>query len=112
MTYRVVLQPRALRDIDETCIYLAERYSRESAEAWYDGCLQAIQSLSQNPDRCQMAREAQKLGVDLRQRLYRRYRSTYRVLFVIRGEAVRIVCVRHASRDRLTRKDVSAEDLT
>lgn len=111
MSRRVVIQPRAIRDIDDACCYLNEHYSPAAVDAWYDGCLTAIESLALNPERCQVAREAANFGVELRQLIYRRYRSTYRILFVIRDEVVRIVCVRHAARDRLTVKDLPAEDL-
>ncbi len=112
MSHRVIVQPRAWRDISEACDYLAEHYSAASVEAWYEGCMQAIESLAIHPERCQVARESPQLGVDLRQLLYRRYRSVYRVLFVIRDDHVRVVCVRHSARDKLTRQDLPAEDLS
>jgi plasmid stabilization system protein ParE len=110
MSLRVIIQPPAWRDISETCDYLAKHYSSASVEAWYDDCIYAINSLSQNPERCQIARESAKVGVELRQLLYRRYRSVHRILFVIQADAVRVLCVRHSARDEVTREDLSAED--
>jgi plasmid stabilization system protein ParE len=110
MTPRLIIQPRAWRDISEICDFLGTHYPASTVEAWYEGCIQAIQSLATNPERCQIAREALKLDVDLRQLLYRRYRSIYRILFVIRDGAVRVVCVRHAARDEMRSEDLPAED--
>lgn len=87
------------------------RYSAESVEAWYNGCIDAINSLANHAERCQIAHESAKLGVELRQLLYRRHRSVYRILFVIRENACRVVCVRHAARRSLTRKELPPEDI-
>lgn len=106
MTYRVIVQPRALADVDDAYMYLAETYSPQAAMAWYVGCMSAIESLSGQPQRCQIARESATIGAEVRQLIYRRYRSVHRILFAIRDDAVRILCVRHAARD-----DVTAEDL-
>ena len=111
MSRHVILQPRAWRDISEICDYLGQHYTSASVEAWYEGCIDAINSLARQPERCQVARESAKLGVELRQMLYRRYRSVYRILFVIRNEDVRVVCVRHSARDHLTPRDLPAEDM-
>jgi plasmid stabilization system protein ParE len=108
---RVILQPRAWQDISETCDYLSKRYSAESVEAWYNGCIDAINSLANQAERCQIASESAKLGVELRQLLYRRHRSVYRILFVIREDAIRVVCVRHSARRALTEKDLPSEEI-
>jgi plasmid stabilization system protein ParE len=108
MIYRVITQPRAFADINETCDYLARRYSSAAAYAWYAGCSGAIDSLAQQPHRCQLARESAKLGIELRQLLYRRRRNVHRILFTIEDDVVRILCVRHSARDELTAEDIGA----
>ena len=52
MNYRVIIQPRAWRDITEIVEYLAAHYSAAAVEAWYDGCIWAIDSLKSSPERC------------------------------------------------------------
>ncbi len=110
MTYRVIVQPPAWGDISDTCDYLAKHYSATSVEAWYNACMRAIGSLATHPERCQIARESESLGVELRQLLFRRYRSVYRILFVLRDDSVRVVCVRHSARDELKKEDLPTED--
>ncbi|WP_428306006.1 type II toxin-antitoxin system RelE/ParE family toxin [Lacipirellula sp.] len=106
MTYRVIIQPSAFADLEETLDYLAKHYSSASSEAWYEGCLVAIESLAENPHRCPLAKESAKIGVEIRQCLYRRHRSVYRILFTIRDDAVRVLYVRHSARDDMTPRDL------
>jgi plasmid stabilization system protein ParE len=80
MKYRVIIQPTAFDDLDETYVYLAKRYSPESAGAWHNGCVEAMQTLADQPERHSTARESAKLGVEIRQLLYRRHHSVYRIL--------------------------------
>jgi plasmid stabilization system protein ParE len=106
MTYRVIIQPSAFADLEETLDYLAKHYSSDSSEAWYEGCLAAIESLAEHPRRCPVAKEAGKIGVEIRQCLFRRHRSVYRILFTIRDDAVRVLYVRHSARDDMTPRDL------
>jgi plasmid stabilization system protein ParE len=106
MTYRVIIQPSAFADLEETLDYLAKHYSLESSEAWYAGCLAALESLAKNPHRCGIAKEAAKIGVEIRQCLYRRHHSVYRILFTIREDAVRVLYVRHSARDDMAPRDL------
>ena len=110
MIRRVIVQPPASRDIDDICTFLAGRCSATAVEAWYNGCMQAIRSLATNAERCSRARESARLGVDLRQLLYRRHQSVHRLLFVIRDDAVRVVHIRHSARAEMTLEDLPAED--
>ncbi|MBA3484615.1 MAG: type II toxin-antitoxin system RelE/ParE family toxin [Pirellulales bacterium] len=109
MKFRIIIQPPAFDDLDETYVYLAKRYSPESAGAWHSGCIDAMQALVDQPQRHALARESAKLGVEIRQMLYRRHRSVYRILFTIEQSAVRVLCIRHAARDELTAEDVSTD---
>jgi plasmid stabilization system protein ParE len=102
MKYRVVIQPSAFNDLDETLTFLKKHYSPATAAAWYDGCLTAIESLAESPERCSRARESDKLGVEIRELLYGRYRSVYRILFTLRENSVPVLYVRHSARDDMT----------
>jgi plasmid stabilization system protein ParE len=106
MSYRVIIQPSAFDDLDETLTYLTKHYSPATAAAWYDGCLAAIESLTESPERCSRARESGKLGVEIRQLLYRRHQSVYRILFTLRENSVRVLYVRHSARDDMTPRDL------
>lgn len=106
MKFSIVIQPSAFDNLAETYAYLAQRYSADSALAWYEGCLEAIESLQERPERCPLARESRALGVEIRELLYRRHRSVYRVLFQVEPRAVRVLLVRHSAR-----RSVAADDL-
>lgn len=67
--------------------------------------LEAIESLSQLPKRCPLARENQYFSQEIRQLLYGRGRNSYRILFTVleeqEGAIVRILHIRHVSRQTL-----------
>ena len=75
--------------------------SPTKASQWYSGLLQAIESLTQMPKRCPLARENEYFSQEIRQLLYGRGRSSYRLLFtILEGQnvsTVRILHIRHAS---------------
>jgi plasmid stabilization system protein ParE len=107
MTYRVDVSDAAEAEIDNAYLWIS-RYFPEKAGQWHAGLLQAIESLAEMPARCPLARERGYFEEEVRQLLYGRGRSVYRILFVIHdaaGEAdeatVRILHVRHAAQQAL-----------
>lgn len=100
MRYQVIIQPPALADVEEACRWIAER-SPHAAADWLEGLLAAAESLEANPERCGLAPENDYVDYEIRQFLYRRHSSVYRVLFTIHEGAVRILHVRHAARQFL-----------
>jgi plasmid stabilization system protein ParE len=89
----------------------------ERARRWYDGLLQADQSLAQFPRRCPLAAENEAFPeAGVRQLLYGTGRGIFRLLFYVRereeGElpTVRILHVRHASQRRLVQQEQQDED--
>jgi plasmid stabilization system protein ParE len=104
MTYQVVLTDRAARDLDEAYRWCAER-ATEAAARWYNGFLDALDSLGSNPERCPVAAETRKLAVEIRQLLYGRRRS-YRALFLVREQTVVVLHIRHTARREADPKDL------
>jgi plasmid stabilization system protein ParE len=104
MRYEVILAPDAERDMEETYLYIAEE-SPDAATAWYNGCIEAVRSLARFPTRSGLAPEAAVFGLDIRHLLYR----SHRILFVVRGQRVHVLHVRHASRQTLG-SDAADED--
>jgi plasmid stabilization system protein ParE len=104
MTYQVVLTDRAARDLDEAYRWCAEQ-APEAAVGWYNGFLDALNSLARNPERCPVAAEARKLSVEIRQLLYGRQRS-YRALFFVRQQTVVVLHIRHTARRPATPEDL------
>lgn len=100
--YKVRLTEPAEMEADTA--YLGRiHYGLQTAQHWYAGLIQALNSLSQFPGRCQFAPESEALGGGIRQMLYGKGRNVYRVLYRVieptENEAgiVRVLHIRHAS---------------
>jgi len=64
MTHRVVLQRLAEADLEEAYLHAARR-APQTAARWLDRFQTALQSLNQRPERCPLAPENRKLGIEL-----------------------------------------------
>ena len=104
MPYVVEISPSARREIDESLAWL-RRYSETSAVRWRDRLLAQGALLSENPLRFPLADEADELGIELRELTFGKRKQTYRVLFTVTGNVVRIHHLRHSSRDSLRPKE-------
>jgi plasmid stabilization system protein ParE len=96
MPYSVHITAEALREIDNSLAWLAER-SRQAAARWNEKLLQAVRSLEENPERCGLAPESEWYSGELRQLLYGKRPGVYRILFEIREDTVYILRVRHSA---------------
>ena len=97
MEYRYRLTEKAVIDARSAFERIA-KYSPDRADRWYQGLLTNLDSLRIFPLRCPRARESQKPGEVVRELLYGKRRSCYRILFVVRGDTVTVLAIRHASR--------------
>jgi len=94
MNYRVELTAQAEVDINRIYAWLSQR-SQEGATRWYESFWNSADRLKTFPLSCGLAPENDEFGEKLRHMLFGTKRGrTYRALFVISGEAVRILCVR------------------
>ena len=55
MTYDVVFTRKAQRQIQAAARWWAEHRSAEQAQRWYQGLIETLSSLEENPQRCAMA---------------------------------------------------------
>ncbi|OKH14886.1 plasmid stabilization protein [Fischerella major NIES-592] len=105
MEYRIEISSVAEAEANSAFLRLSQIISPSRASQWYAGLLQAIESLSQMPKRCPLARENEYFSQEIRQLLYGRGRNLYRILFTIleREEVatIRILHIRHASQQTL-----------
>ena len=103
----MIVKPLVPADFSEVDIRQAAawigRESPRSAEAWLQELDRAISSLRAMPQCCSPAPESRAFAEDIRQLLYGRRRSRYRILFRIRGDTVEVVHVRHGARRPLGR---------
>jgi plasmid stabilization system protein ParE len=68
--------------------------------------LEAVKSLAEQPERCGFAPEVEELGIELRQLLFGKRRSIYRVLFTVTAQSVNVLHIRHAARQPLRPGDL------
>lgn len=105
MKYRIEISSVAEAEADQAFLRLSQVTSPSQASRWYSGLLQAIESLSEMPRRCPLARENQYFSQEIRQLLYGRGRNSYRVLFtILEGQdvaTVRVLHIRHASQQTI-----------
>ena len=109
MAYKVKLTAPAEFDA-----YAAFERIREAAplaaQHWLKRLFAAILSLSEMPQRCSLAHEAEEIGREVRQLLFDKKSGTFRILFDIQedsaeGPVVRVLRIWRGSRD-----DVQPED--
>ena len=102
MTYRVIIQPRAERDIWAAAQWIEDQ-SKSPARAvrWVRSIRAKIGTLKTNPQRCPVDPDSDAFGAEVRVLLYGKRHGRYRILFTIRGDVVYVLTVRHAARQSL-----------
>lgn len=104
MTYRIIIEPTAEREIRSAVRWKTENASPTVAARWYNGLIRKIDTLRRHPSRCPLAVENDKFDEEIRELLHgkggkRTHR--HRIIFTIREDAVHILYVRHTARDEL-----------
>ncbi len=100
MTYRVIIQPRAERDIWATAQWIeAQSNSWSKALRWVRGMRARIETLKSNPNRCPVDPDSDAFGEEVRVLLYGKRHGKHRILFAIRGQTVHVLAVRHCRFD-------------
>ena len=89
MTYQVIVQPSAQAEMQEAYEWVVE-CAPVTAVRWYNGLMDAIKSLADNPERCSLAPEDEYFPEEIRNLLYGKRRNAFRVLFTIRGDTVHV----------------------
>jgi plasmid stabilization system protein ParE len=100
MTYDVVVESSARKNIDYAFRWMAANISPESATLWYLDIYGAMDRLKDFPARCGLAIENQFFKEEIRQLIC----GMYRILFEIDGETVRVLHIRHSARKPLKPK--------
>jgi len=102
----VSISDAALEELDEVSAYLAIEGSPEAADRWLAVMLLAIHGLHSMPERCPLALEEQFNLSKGKPRLRQLIVGNYRVIFTVKGRAVRVLHVRHAARRPLTPEEL------
>lgn len=107
MSLPVILQPEAEETICASAAWWAEHRSVEQALRWYDGFLEAIDSLGDNPKGHPVSRENHLFAYEIRDLYFGLgLHSTHRAIFAIQANAIVVLTTRH-----LAQRDITAEDL-
>ena len=110
MKYQVVVLKRAEQDLNAAADWIAE-FSPEAASRWFNSFVDALLSLEKNPQRCGLAPENASSSYELRQMIYRpRKGRTFRAVFVIAEQQVRILRIRGAGQDLLADEDLGPKN--
>lgn len=103
MIYKVVIEPRAVRDLWAAAEWIEEQSnSPATALRWVRGIRAKIETLRKSPLRCPVDPDSAVYGEEVRVLLYGKRRGTYRVLLAVRDKTVHVLTVRHAARQRLS----------
>jgi plasmid stabilization system protein ParE len=95
MSFRVELTEGAYADLDRLMGWLAERSSPAAADRLSARFYEALTRLESNPFSCGIAYENRFFPEEIRHLLFKVWKGrSYRALFIVQGEVVRILCIR------------------
>jgi plasmid stabilization system protein ParE len=98
--FEVLLSSAAQADIRNNVDWWSANRSKVEAERWYDAAIAKIYSLERLPYRCPIARESERLGVEIRHLLFGVSTThTHRVLYQIDGTIVTVLRILATSQD-------------
>jgi len=107
MNLPVIIMPEAEQNLWDAAQWWATNRSIAQAQRWYDGFVDMLESLADQPQRCPLARENGDFPYELRELHYGiGSRPTHRALFTVRPDAVVVLSIRHGSQ-----RDVTPDDL-
>ena len=100
MTYQVKLTAYAKGEIESAYLW-HKRYDSSYADSWFRGLMNTIATLQEKPLRCSLARENDDFTEEIRQVIYGKGSNRYRIIFMVEGNLVYILSVRHGSKSSL-----------
>lgn len=109
MVFQVRIAKKAKLEIEAAYEWLKQQ-NPNYADRWFREFMDTLATLQEKPQRCALARENEVVQEEVRQLIYGKRRNIYRILFVIRGDMVYVLHVRHGSQDALTSVDLDEEE--
>ncbi len=106
MTYQVVVTQRAKDDLRGYYLVAAE-FAPETAARWLDRFEASLQTLSTNPERCDLAPEDDLVDQTIRQFFFGKRAGRYRVLFAIENDKVLVLHIRRGTMDKAAEEDLA-----
>ena len=93
--YRIDIKPTAESDLTRRFAQI-EKESPQNAVSWYVGLIEAIEKLDKLAERCPIAPE----DMDIQRGVRHLIVGDYRVSYVIEGDVVSVLHIRHGRHDR------------
>ena len=101
MTFRIELSREAKRDL-WGYYQFASQHSVSDAIRWMERFEAAISTLGERPERCSLSRESRRMKVELRDFLFGKRPSVYRVVFLFDRDTVRVLRICRSQRGTLS----------
>jgi len=96
--HSIVFAPTARQDLESILSWLEENAPEKVVE-WIASLKSDIDTLRIMPERCPYAPENGLWGNEvLRQLIFQKYPSKYRIIFTVHADSVRILNIRHGAR--------------
>lgn len=105
MSYEVEYTLQAQKELLETYRWIQER-APFSAIRWREEMIAKVESLAVDPLRHRLAPESGRFSVEVRQMLFRKRHSQFRILFTVAAPRVVILSIRHHTRKPLEEGDL------
>ena len=110
MTLPVYHHQRVERLLEESYQWWATNHSPEQAARWFNGFIEALQSLEVNPERFALAPENDAFPCEVRQLNYGLGSTpTHRALYTIRPDMVFVFLIRHLAQGEIDVDDLDAK---
>ena len=97
MKYQVSFTEQAEAEADQAFQWISQD-SPASAVSWFNGLVDAIESLASFPERCPLAPESEEVQREIRQLLY----GKFRILYFIHAKGVFVLHIRHGAQKYLS----------
>ena len=107
MKRRLFITSQARRQLENNYGWWKTNRSLEQAVRWYNGFLDAIESLIEDAERCPLAPENDAFQNEIRQLPFGLgRRPTHRAVFFTRDDIVYIFSIRHLAQDAISPEDI------
>ena len=100
MKYEVNLTDQAHAEAEFAFKWI-EQSSPTNAVEWFNGLVDAVETLCSMPERCSVAPESQDVGQEIRQLLY----GKFRIIFSIEKQTVYVLHIRHGAQKHLSKEN-------
>lgn len=105
MSFEIEYTAHAQSELESVYLWIRER-TPISAARWLEDSIAKVESLANDPFRHRLAPESCRFPVKIRQLLFRKQHSQFRIIFTVSGKRVVVLSVRHHPRKSLEEGDL------